>query len=292
MSSTMQRRAHLALVAALSLSFVASVGCVRPRPPVPPTTTTTTTPGSTTPPPPVTDYAAPGPAAATTTVIGENTYYYPTNLAVGAPHPVIIWGNGTSATPSVYAGFLTHLATHGFIVAAANTTNAGSGREMLAGLDYLTTANGQAGNRFFGAVDTSRVGSSGHSQGAFGSVVTLADPRISTAFPLAGARAVNNPGKSVLFFAGQNDTIVSPTGVRSAFTGSTAPAAYAELAGATHFTELGNGGGFRGASTAWARWRLMGDTRARAMFVGAACGLCNNPAWSTYQANAALQALS
>jgi hypothetical protein len=30
---------------------------------------------------------------------------------------------------------------------------------------------------------------------------------------------------------------------------------------------------------AWLDWRLKGDRKARAQFVGNRCGLCSNPAW-------------
>jgi hypothetical protein len=83
--------------------------------------------------------------------------------------------------------------------------------------------------------------------------------------------------------------VVSPTGIRNAYNAATIPAAYAEAAGATHFTV--NDSAFRPASTAWALWQLKGDQQAKTQFVGSGCGLCNNPAWSTYVANARLQAL-
>src|SRR5262249_40742145 len=43
---------------------------------------------------------------------------------------VIGWGNGTTATPQTYNGLLTSMASFGFIVAAANTSNPGTGREV------------------------------------------------------------------------------------------------------------------------------------------------------------------
>ncbi len=46
----------------------------------------------------------------------------------------------------------------GFIVAAANTTNTGSGREMLAGPDDLTRFNGDPASPFYNKVGLTRVG--------------------------------------------------------------------------------------------------------------------------------------
>jgi hypothetical protein len=162
---------------------------------------------------------------------------------------------------------------------------------MLAGLDYLTTANGQAGNKFNGKVDLANVATSGHSQGGAGSVAAARDPRVKTMMPIegAGGGSVTNPRLTALVMAGQNDTLVGTSGPRGLYQGLTIPAAYAEAAGATHFTV--NNAAFRPATTAWALWQLKGDQTAKAQFVGANCGLCNNREWSTYLANARLQAL-
>ncbi|HEY8525025.1 MAG TPA: hypothetical protein VIL48_08690 [Acidimicrobiales bacterium] len=243
-----------------------------------------------------TNFAGTGPFSVTTQSTSTNTFYSPANLGSNGctRHPVVLWGNGTGTSPQVYDGFLRHLASHGFIVAAANTSNAGSGREMLQGLEQLRTWNSQAGNRFNGRVDLQNVGSTGHSQGGGGAINAAKDPGVKTTAPLE-PWSQNQSGlqdsDTAIFFAGQNDTIVPPSTVRARYTGVDIAAAYAELAGATHFTAVGNVGGFRGPATAWFRWQLMGDTNARSLFVGADCGLCNSNDWSVYEANARLQSL-
>lgn len=237
--------------------------------------------------PPVSDFAATGPYAVTSTSTGEHTIYHPTD---GAGHPIILWGNGTATTPVVYAPLLQHLASHGFIVAAANTTMAGSGAEMLAGIDAVRNDPTLAA-----AADFENVGATGHSQGGGGATNAGLDPQVDTVFPLEPAPtfATGNLTVPALFFAGQNDTIVQPSWVRSEYEGVTqAPAAYAELAGATHFTAIGDVGGFRGALTAWARWQLGGDQSAAALFAGPDPGLAGDPAWSVFEPNAALQAVN
>lgn len=243
-----------------------------------------------------TNFAGTGPFSVTTQSTSTNTFYSPTNLGSNGctTHPVILWGNGTGTSPSVYDAFLRHLASHGFIVAAANTSNAGSGQEMLQGLAQLRTWNGQSGNRFNGRVDLQNVGSTGHSQGGGGAINAAKDQGVKTTAPLE-PWSQNQSGlqdsDTAIFFAGQNDTIVPPSTVRARYTGVNIAAAYAELAGASHFTAVGNVGGFRGPATAWFRWQLMGDTNARGLFVGANCGLCDSNDWSVYEANARLQSL-
>jgi Chlorophyllase enzyme len=237
-------------------------------------------------PPATSNYAATGPFSVTTQSDSVNTFYSPSQLGSNGctRHPVILWGNGTFTTPIIYDGLLRHLASHGFIVAAANTTNAGSGQEMLQGLNTLTTWNGAAGNRFNGRVDLERVGTTGHSQGGAGSVRAGADPRVDTVFPMAGGGSLTAVRGPVLHLVGTNDPIRTAA-LSSYNSATTTPAAYAELAGADHLTFLGNAGGFRGTATAWARWQLMGDTNASNQFVGASCGLCTTTGW-TFQTNA------
>jgi hypothetical protein len=243
-------------------------------------------------PPATTNYGAAGPYQVTVQTDSAHTYYSPSSLGSRycTRHPVILWGNGTFTSPSWYDGLLRHLASHGFIVAAANTSNAGTGQEMLQGLANLTTFNGQATSRFYQKVDLENVGSTGHSQGGAGAVRAALDTRVDTTFPieggfLSGQGTYRTP---VLFLAGELDSLSA--GIRTQYDSATnVPAAYAELAGATHLTALGNAGGFRAGATAWARWQLMGDIQARNQFVGPLCGLCVSSAWSEYVANARLQ---
>ena len=227
-----------------------------------------------------TDWAAPGPYAVTVEVGLNSTYYRPSRL--DGKHPVIIWGNGTGAFPGVYSGLLRHLASHGYIVAAANTAFSNSGKEMLAGAAWLRLENGRRGSAYYGKVDLEHVGAIGHSQGGAGAINAGADPVVDTTValepgPLADPTKLHGPA---LFLAGEEDTIVDPDRLVLPLYEKAAqvPAWYAELGGATHFTPVPDGGGFRGVITAWFRYNLSGDQRAAAEFTGA-CGLCTDPAF-------------
>jgi hypothetical protein len=276
------RKRLLGLVALVGLVVSIAVAMVGPSPAQSQASSCT--------PPSTTNYAATGPFSVTTQSDSVNTFYSPANLGSNgcARHPVILWGNGTFTTPVLYDGLLRHLASHGFIVAAANTSNAGSGQEMLQGLTTLTTWNGQSGHRFNGKVDLEHVGTTGHSQGGAGSVRAGADPRIDTVFPMAGGGSLTSVRGTVLHLVGTDDPIKSAA-LSSYNSATNTPAAYAELAGADHLTFLGNAGAFRGPATAWARWQLMGDSTAGNQFAGSNCGLCTANGW-TYQTNARFQA--
>lgn len=234
-----------------------------------------------------TDFDDPGPFPVATLDGAQHTYFFPSNIqSTGLDHPVILWGNGTGANPGNYTGLLSHFASHGFVVAAANTPNAGRGTEMLQGLSNLTTFDTTPGSPFYQAVDTSRVASTGHSQGGVGALEASKDPRVDVTFPVEGAFSASGVTVPTLFLAGEDDTIARPSQIRSTYTSSTAPAAYAEVADADHFTPANDGGYFRAVGVAWARWHLMGDDDARGWFVGADCGLCGDAEMSDYEVNA------
>ncbi|SDH87807.1 Chlorophyllase enzyme [Actinokineospora alba] len=242
-------------------------------------------------PPAPSDWAAPGPYPVTVEAGGNaHTLYRPTQLGGCGTHAVIIWGNGTGATPTSYDALLRHFASHGFIVAAANTKQSGSGREMLAGLDYLATRNTTPGDAYAGKVDLTKVAATGHSQGGGGAIAAGADPRVDTTVPIepgpqGNVAALHGP---TFFLAGQLDWIVSPQLlVYPRYQKAThIPAVYGELAGAGHFTAARDGGGFRGPITAWFRAQLLGDDRARAEFSGPSCGYCASRIWSRFERNA------
>jgi len=241
-----------------------------------------------------TNFAEPGPFEVTVRTDANHTYFYPTDLgAHGRKHPVILWGNGTFLQPIHYEPLLRHFASHGFIVAAANTTNAGTGVEMLAGLDNLTAFNSQAGNVFQGKVDLTRVATMGHSQGGGGSIAAGRDPRVDTVIPIEpGGGNVSTLHGPVFYLSGELDNIILPAGVLQKYNASTGiPAAYGQLAGADHLAPIGSGNGFRGPITAWLRWQLMGDKIAGNQFVGE-CAYCTDARWTTYDTNPLLEALA
>ncbi|MET7769387.1 hypothetical protein [Nocardia sp. NPDC005366] len=128
-------------------------------------------------------YYAPGPWAVAErtgvdccTSTGEGyDIWYPADLgAGGVVHPVITWGNGTAAHPRHYAYLLSHLASWGFVVIAADRTDTGTGIQMLDAERYLARQNSDPNSVFGGKIDTGSVGAMGHSQGGLGAFNALA----------------------------------------------------------------------------------------------------------------------
>ncbi|MER5202624.1 hypothetical protein [Streptomyces sp. NPDC002825] len=96
----------------------------------------------------------------------------------------MIWGDGTGALPGIYSSLLRHWASHGFIVAAANTPTSNFAIGMRAGIDVLEQRNADSSSPYYRKVDLEHIGSAGHSQGGAAAVNAAVDPRVDTAVPI------------------------------------------------------------------------------------------------------------
>jgi hypothetical protein len=216
------------------------------------------------------------------------TVFRPSDLS-GAPHPVILWGNGTKSKVPAYTPMLSQWASYGFVVAAANTNTAGSGKPILDCLDYLTAENNRAGSPLQGKLDLSKIGVSGHSQGGGGTIMAARDPRITTTAPIEpytiglgyvpGAASLQH-GPMLLLSGGNDETAVPEKNQLPVFTNGNKAIFWATLKGASHAVPAtGNSGQFRVITTAWFLYQLTGDTKAGAMFTGDKCGYCTSSDW-------------
>ncbi|WP_163507612.1 acetylxylan esterase [Fodinicola acaciae] len=248
---------------------------------------------------PASYYENDGPHGVTVSQEGpDETIYYPSDISsAAAKYPVLIWGNGTGATPAVYDAALRHWASWGIVVAAANTTQSGTGREMLAGARYLIDEGNRSGSKFYGRIDGDKVGAAGHSQGGGGTIAAAADPLVKASSPIEPGPQGSVPMMKgpALFIAGQLDYIVPSPYVRGRYSTATQiPAVFAELAGSDHFFPGATRIRLIGVETAWFRYWLAGDEQARGIFFGptADCGICNDrTAWSSVDRNAKARAV-
>lgn len=244
-------------------------------------------------------YAVRGPHEVATDTIADadgRTYelLFPADLSVGAPHPIVTWGNGSAAVPSQYAGLLHQLASWGMVVIASTTTEAGTGDEMLAGARHLVATAADPASSFHGVLDTEHIAAAGHSQGAGGAVraatasaglitttVTVALPNRIWVTPFTRKefepRLLTGPA---LFLAGGQDQVISGSSTnREFFDEVPGAAAVAVLTAADHNTIQGTGGALLGYLTAWMRYQLFGDVVAAGAFAGDDPEIARNPAW-------------
>lgn len=198
----------------------------------------------------------------------------------GAKHPILIWGNGSNATPDLYTGVFRQLASWGFVIIGSFDAHQADGRSMLAALRYLVAANLDPASKFFGVLDPTEVGALGHSQGAGGAVnaANKSGGLVDTAVPInlpdkryvgkKGTFSVADLPSPALFLGGSNDGLIStPGGVRNYYQ-RVPRAALGILRGADHLAIQRSGGGYLGYLTAWLMWQLQDDEYAHSAFVG------------------------
>ena len=242
------------------------------------------------------NYRNPGPAKTVKEAGGEAcTVWRP--ATVSAKTPVIVWGNGRGQAPEKYETILSDLASWGFVVAAANTPNAGTGVETLACLDYLTAENAKAGDAMMGKLDLTKVGVAGHSMGGGGALNAARDPRIKATVavlpyitvPTFAPDAISGQHAPLLIFSGTADTIAPPEKHQQpVFDGVKVPVLWATLNGATHMDPTtAKASEFAPVMVTFFRAQLMGDKAAAAWFVGTNCLLCMDGDWKLAKKNGA-----
>ena len=240
--------------------------------------------------PPPTDYGDRGPFGdakmiSNTGPNGAYTLFRPDQSLGkdGFKHPIATWGNGIVTTPNLYEELLTTIASHGFVVIAANTTMA-ERAALNAGLDWLVAQNGEAGP-LEDKLDVTTEVTIGYSWGGGAAIDTANRPNVVATvsfhgMPPRGASAFKDMHSPLLLFTSTGDTFVSAAGyVTPNYEKATVQTFYATLgeSSADHLYVLGDAGKERGPAIAWLRLWACGDEGARAFFYGDDCLLCKTP---------------
>jgi len=245
--------------------------------------------------------ALPGPyKVASGTAFGSpgHVVYRPADLAPFPGKdtlPVVVWGNGGCAIDSTrYAGFLTTIASHGFLVlATAVHPGAAAGRatpdSLRAAIDWAGTENTRAGAPLNGKIAVDRIAVMGQSCGGFMALELGADPRVDTigvfnsgvqGDPAGTVARLHGP---VLLINGHDRDFLMPWSQATFDAIHKLPAFYGARRNAGHTATVDHPGGGEWANVAssWALWQLKGDKQAARMFVGKDCTLCTDPNWVT-----------
>ena len=207
----------------------------------------------------------------------------------GVTHPILVWGNGYTNTVDIWQGFLSRVATYGFVVVAPEQTQV-TAAQMSAAIDYVLRLAADPTGSDCGKIDTTKIGSTGYSLGGIGAITVGADARITSTFLFASNGNVKNLKAPWGVIGGGADTTFPWTAISTAVTGSTQPAFGAALAGIDH-----NGVAAQPKSQqgyiGWMRWRFMGDQAGHDMFVGANCTICADTAFSAFVKTATFDSL-
>jgi dienelactone hydrolase len=219
--------------------------------------------------------------------------------------PVLVWGNGGCAIDSTrYAGFLSTIASHGFLVLATaavegETRRQANADDLLSAIDWAEAENTRAGSPLNGKIDTGHIAVMGQSCGGFLSVSLGADPRVDTIGVFnAGVQPPNPnaPGSPfpttdslarlhgpVLLINGHERDFMMKTSAANFALINHVPVFYGARHNAGHTATVFHPGGgeFANVAANWLRYHFKGDAEAAKMFVGKKCGLCTNPNWDT-----------
>ena len=209
--------------------------------------------------------------------------------------PVMVWGNGGCAINSRrYGGFLTTIASHGFLVMATAAEPGATGGRATAdnlrkAIDWAEAENKRTGSPLNGKIALDRVAVMGQSCGGFLSLELGADPRVDTIGVFnSGLQGTNTAplaalhGPVLLINGHERDFLMASS--KATFDAiETLPAFYGARHGAGHTATVDHPGGGEWANVAsnWARWQLKGNKDASRMFVGKDCTMCTNDNWVT-----------
>lgn len=176
---------------------------------------------------------------------GDSTLYIPSDPSnSSARFNVLVWGNGTGGTASTYTGMLESVASHCIAVAAANTENSGSGREMAAAYQELRSRYGNI------LASTPRVCTAGHSQGGGGSFNAAPQVNADCVIPVQPDTRftvqIQQPLDSdveVITLWGSSDTLAPASGNARNVERNSTILTQVETDGEGHFAPVGGTGG-------------------------------------------------
>ncbi len=258
---------------------------------------------------------SPGPYAVTVEsyrTLGTHTAYHPADLGVWGSSkrlPIVSWGNGACARNGMaFAGFLTQIASHGYLAIAVGPKNVQPGPAaeptiddplLLDAINWAVKQNGDSSSPFYNKLDTTKIAVMGQSCGGLQALAVSHDPRITTTVVWnSGALPAGSTSPALKQSAGNKDSLNRLHGPVAYFIGGPSDVAYPNAE--DDFARIGKvpvfkgnlnvghggtyrqpgGGWFGEVAVAWLDYQLKGNADAAKWFVGSDCRLCREPVWS------------
>jgi hypothetical protein len=231
---------------------------------------------------------------------------------------VVAWGNGACAADGASARLeLEEIASHGYLVLAPGTIRSGPGAvprvdkplppgkmlpaetkpvALTKAIDLALAAN-RGGGAYAGRIDPRQIAVAGHSCGGLQALAVAGDPRVATVviqnsgiFPNGttpiegmeiGKQTLATIHTPVIYILGGPRDVAYENGMDDFKHIDQVPAMVANI-GVGHLGTFAepNGGAAARVVVDWLQWRLRGDQQAAKTFVGADCGLCDDPKWT------------
>jgi len=216
--------------------------------------------------------------------------------------PVVVWGNGGCALDNPkYDGFLTTIASHGFLVIGtaageippATRVPPATANDLKFAIDWAERENARDGSPLKGKIDTGHVAVMGQSCGGMMSIQLGADPRVDTIGVFNAGASEENIGDlakvhgPVLLINGHERDFMMGRSKASFDAITSVPVFYGARHGAGHTATAYHAGGgeFANVATNWVLWQFKNDRKAGAMFAGAKCSLCTDSHWDVAAKN-------
>ncbi|HXJ35536.1 MAG TPA: hypothetical protein VMS22_15995 [Candidatus Eisenbacteria bacterium] len=175
----------------------------------------------------------------------------------GAPYPVVMFSHGSCGFPTQSLFLWPLVASRGYVVIApphpGNTLfefpTCSTPQAQLASaverpqdvrftLDQMLAENANPGSAFFGVLDPTRIGMSGHSFGGFTTYLAATqDTRYRVAIPMAAAVPPSHPVLTIpsLTMISTADSVVNNNATRSQYDLAATPKYFVEIANTGHF---------------------------------------------------------
>jgi dienelactone hydrolase len=182
------------------------------------------------------------------TVVTMNAYQDVPSSTKG-PFPVLLFSHGAGGYDLVYSALTAGIASWGFVVVsadykeyglAAQVTGAKYPRDpnkgkdvMLASLDLVEKASGDASSVLHGSVNPNEVAAAGHSAGGNTAFNALNDPRVKVAIGWAPVAPTGAPAnKPTMIIGTPGDTALTPATLTQEYTSFPAPKRFFEIGNA------------------------------------------------------------
>lgn len=171
--------------------------------------------------------------------------------------------------------------------------------QLIDAINWALAENGRSGSPYYEKLDPSKIAVMGMSCGGIQSYAVATDPRVKLVgifnsgilkAPIAaGAPAMEDVRKDqldklhspIFFVTGDKSDIAYENGLDDFKRITKVPAIHTYKDGVSHGGTYSqpNGGDFARVAVAMLNWQLKGDKEASKMFLGANCGLCQDPQW-------------
>jgi hypothetical protein len=222
--------------------------------------------------------------------------------------PIVVWGNGAClADGSDFAGYLSTIASYGFlVVASARVPDKPQARitsaNLIKALDWAQAENSRRASALAGKVNTAAVAVMGMSCGGNLALEAARDPRVRTLGMWNSGVWISGEmrtGDGTLLVATTKADLAHVHSPTLYINGDSIDPAMANAAddfrrldkvpvffGSRHNAghagtySHANGGEFANIAVAWLRWQLKGDRNSATMFTGSACSLCKDRNWT------------